>query len=394
MKVLLLGVGMQGKAALRDLALNSHVDEILTADKDIEGLKSYVAEAGFGDKVQCKHFDAEDAAQMKGLMSEDVQVVIDLLPIQFTNQAAKMAVEQGIHLVNTMRVTPEIEALAKEAKAKGITILPEFGLDPGIDLLLLGKAVRDFESLTEIWSYGSGIPEPDVADNPLRYKVTWTFEGVLFTYTRPAKIIQGGEVISIPGTDLFHPENVHMVTLEDFGSLEAFPSGDALPFAEQAGIDITKLDELGRYTLRYPGHCQFWRAMVDMHLLDDEPVILDGVAVDRRRFLAACMEPQLQLGPKERDVTILRVEVAGVRNGEKMNGVYQLIDYRDLKTGLTAMSRTVGYTASIGAILLGTSQLSKRGLLSPVSDVPYEVVMKELADRGIQASEQFTPLVD
>jgi saccharopine dehydrogenase-like NADP-dependent oxidoreductase len=104
------------------------------------------------------------------------------------------------------------------------------------------------------------------------------------------------------------------------------------------------------------------------------------------------MEPHLQLGPQERDVTILRVDVVGVRNGEKMGAVYQLIDYRDLETGFTAMSRTVGYTASIGAILLGTGQLAKRGLLSPVSDVPYEVVMKELADRGIQTSEQFTPL--
>jgi saccharopine dehydrogenase-like NADP-dependent oxidoreductase len=385
---------MQGKAALRDLALSPHVDEIIAADIDIEGLKSYVADTGFGEKVQCKYLDAGDDSQIKDLMSEDGQVAIDLLPIQFTNRAAKMAVEQGIHLVNTMRVSPEIKALAEKAEAKEITILPEFGLDPGIDLLLLGKAVRDFDNLTEIWSYGSGIPEPEAADNPLRYKVTWTFDGVLFTYTRPAIVIQGGKVVTIPGTALFHPENIHMVTLEDFGSLEAFPSGDALPFAEQAGIDITKLDELGRYTLRYPGHCQFWRTMVHMGLLDDEPVILDDVIVDRKRFLTACMEPHLQLGPKERDVTILRVEVVGVRNGEKTNGVYQLIDYRDLETGLTSMSRTVGYTASIGAILLGTGQLSKRGLLSPVSDVPYEMVMEELANRGIQTSEQFTPLVD
>ncbi len=392
MRVLLLGVGMQGKAALRDLALSPQVDEIIAADIDIEGLKSYVADTRLGNKIQCKFLDAEDAAQIKDLMSEDVQVAIDLLPMQFTNQAAAATVEQGIHLVNTMRATPEIQALDKKAKTKGITILPEFGLDPGIDLLFLGKAVRDFDTLKEIWSYGSGIPEPDAADNPLRYKITWTFEGVLFTYTRPAKVIQGGKVVSIPGTALFHPENIHMVTLEDFGSLEAFPSGDALPFAIQAGIDITKLEELGRYTLRYPGHCQFWRTMVGLHLLDDEPVMLDGAAVDRTRFLAACMEPHLQLGPQERDVTILRVEVVGMRDGEEMNGVYQLIDYRDLETGLTAMGRTVGFTASIGAILLGTDQLSQRGVLSPVRNVPYDVVMRELADRGIQVSEQFTPI--
>jgi saccharopine dehydrogenase-like NADP-dependent oxidoreductase len=392
MRVLLLGVGLQGKAALRDLALSPEVDEIIAADKDIKGLKSYVAEAGFGDKVLCKQLDAEDVSQAKDLMGQDVQVAIDLLPIQFTDQVAATAVREKIHLINTMAVSPEIAALAEEAKAKEITILPEFGLDPGIDLMLLGKAVQDFESLEEIRTYGAGIPEPDASDNPLRYKVTWTFDGVLFTYTRPGHMIQKGEVVKIPGDTLFHPENIHEVVLEDFGKLEAYPSGDALAYAKQGGIDVTGLRELGRYTLRWPGHCAFWRTMVEMHLLDDEPVMLNGTAVDRKRFLAACMEPHLQLGPQERDLAILRVEVVGVKNGEKMSAVYQLIDWRDLDTGFTAMSRTVGYTASIGAILVGKGEIAKRGILSPISDLPHEMIFQELAKRGIQVTEQFTPM--
>jgi saccharopine dehydrogenase-like NADP-dependent oxidoreductase len=389
MRVLLLGVGMQGKAALFDLAANPLVDEIIAADIDLEGLKSFVAAMNLGDKVHCEHLDAEDESRLGDLMSRDVQVAIDLLPIQFTARAAAAAIEAGVHLVNTMSVTPEIAALDEGAQAKEITILPAFGFDPGIDLLLLGKAVKEFDSLDEIRSYGSGIPEAAAADNPLRYKVTWTFDGVLFSYSRPGHMILGGEVVVVPGNALFHPDNIHEIEMEEFGNLEAFPSGDALAYAQQGGIDVTGLRELGRYTLRWPGHCAFWRTMVEMHLLDDEPVLVDGASVDRKRFLAAAMEPHLQLGPQERDLAILRVEAVGMKNGEKTRGVYQLIDRRDLETGFTAMSRTVGFTASIGAILVGTGQIATRGILSPVKDVPIDLVMKELADRGVRITEKF-----
>ena len=390
MKVLLLGVGMQGKAALRDLAASPQVDEIIAADIDLEGLESFVEGAGLGDKVQCEYLDAQDESRLVDIISRDVSVAIDLLPIPYTARAAAAAVEAGVHLVNTMHVSPEIAALEEQAQAKGITILPAFGFDPGIDLVLLGKAVKDFDILEEIWSYGSGIPEPEAADNPLRYKVTWTFDGVLSSYTRPGLLIRDGELVEVPWDALFHPVNIHEVALEAFGPLEAFPSGDALVYAQQAGIDVSGLRELGRYTLRWPGHCAFWRTMVEMHLLDNEPVMVDGTAVDRKRFLAAVMEPHLQLGPGERDLAILRVEAVGMRRGRKTRGVYQLIDRRDLATGLTAMSRTVGFTASIGALLLGTGKIDKRGILSPVRDVPIDFVIQDLATRGIQITEEFS----
>jgi saccharopine dehydrogenase-like NADP-dependent oxidoreductase len=141
---------------------------------------------------------------------------------------------------------------------------------------------------------------------------------------------------------------------------------------------------MARYTLRWPGHGRFWRALVDLGLLEDEPVMVDGVAVNRKRFLAAALEPHLQLGPVERDIVILRVEVWGRKDGRRARAVYQLIDRRDLETGLTAMNRTVGFTASIGAQLIGRGAIARRGLLSPVTDVPYDILVDELAKRDIQ----------
>ena len=145
---------------------------------------------------------------------------------------------------------------------------------------------------------------------------------------------------------------------------------------------------MGRYSLRYPGHSRFWRALVDLDLLEDEPVQVDGMEVDRKRFLAATMAPSLQLGLTERDIVILRVDLWGKKNGQPLRVVYDLIDRRDLSTGFTAMNRTVGFTASIGAQLIGRGIITKRGLLSPVTNVPYDVVVNELAKRGIRITSK------
>ena len=96
-----------------------------------------------------------------------------------------------------IETVPEVKVLATQAESRNVTILPEFGLDPGIDLVMLGEAVRSLDEVEEIWSYGGGIPEPEAASNPLKYKVTWTFEGVLNSYRRAGKVIRDGRIVQI-----------------------------------------------------------------------------------------------------------------------------------------------------------------------------------------------------
>jgi saccharopine dehydrogenase-like NADP-dependent oxidoreductase len=104
------------------------------------------------------------------------------------------------------------------------------------------------------------------------------------------------------------------------------------------------------------------------------------------------MEPHIRLGEKERDVAVIRVDVTGKKHGKKKRVVLQIIDHRDLATGFTAMSRTVGFTASIGALLIGSGRLDKHGLLSPLRDIPYDLFKEELAKRNILISEETSAL--
>ena len=384
MRILLLGVGMQGKVALYDLARSIEVTEVVAADREVDALRAHISDMGYGSKVRPEILNAADPGSIDRLLAQRPDVVVDLLPVPFSDVVAEAAVARGVHLVNTIYTSPALRRLAAQAQAKGITLLPEFGLDPGIDLAMLGQAVAEVDQIEGIISYGSGIPEPKAADNPLKYKITWTFGGVLESYRRDARLIRDGQLLEIDGRRVLDPEHMHKIDIEGVGQLEAFPNGDALPYADLLGLEALTLDDMGRYTLRWPGHGRFWRAIVDLGLLEDEPVMVDGVEVNRKRFLAAALAPRLQLGPAERDIVILRVEVLGRKDGRRARAVYQLIDRRDLETGQTAMSRTVGFTASIGAQLIGRGAITKRGLLSPVADVPYNLLVEELAKRDIQ----------
>jgi saccharopine dehydrogenase-like NADP-dependent oxidoreductase len=386
MKILLLGVGMQGKAALYDLVQQDSVSEIIAADLDLKALQAHVADKEYGQKVRCERVNVADSENLGKLITEDVDVIINLLPKQFINTIAEAALKHGVHMTFTSYITPELAAMADDIKAKNITILPEFGLDPGIDLVLLGHAVRSLDSVDDILCYGAGFPEPAAANTPINYKVTWTFEGVMKSYRRAGLVIRDGKTVEISDSDMFAAENIHLIDIPGVGKLEAFPNGDALKYADLLGIERSNLQNIGRYAMRWPGHCAFWKKMIDLHLLDSEPIFVDGVAVDRKKFLAEALAPHLQYTDDERDVTVVRVEANGQLNGEEKRLIYQMVDKRNLETGFMSMNRTVGFTVSIGALMIGSGQLTKRGLLSPINDIPFEPFVKELAARNIQVT--------
>jgi lysine 6-dehydrogenase len=387
MHVLLLGVGLQGKAALHDL-VTSGVEEITAADQDGEALKAYCQSRGYGGRVRCERVEAADPESVGQLLARRPDVVIDLLPSRFVTQIAQLAIRHRVHLVNTYYVSPEMRLLADEAIRGGVTVLPEFGMDPGIDLACLGHTVRCLDTVESLASYGAGFPAPEAANNPLKYKVTWTFAGVLSSYLRPGRFLRDGQIVEVEARRMFAPEYLHTLDLEGVGELEAFPNGDALKYLELLDLDIRDVRDMGRFVLRWPGHSAFWGALAGLGMLDEGCVEVDGVPVNRRNFLQASMEPLLQYGPDERDVAVIRVDAVGMKDGQRTRVVTHCLDYRDLETGFTAMTRTVGFTTSIGAQMILKGDIAKPGILTPVRDVPFDRLAEELRRRGIHVSTE------
>ncbi len=379
-QVVLLGLGMQGKAALHDLVAAPEVTHVWVADGDAKALHAHLATLG-SSKVQAVVLDGSDFPALVALL-ERAQVAVELLPAHLHERVARAAIAAGTHLVNASHASSALRSLDPEAQAADVAILPESGLDPGIDLVLARLAVQELDTVEAFSSYGAGIPEPQAADNPLKYKISWTFRGVLSAYTREARVLRDGRPVTIPGHSLFAPEHVHTLDVEGLGTLEAYPNGDVVHYLESLGL--TGVREAARYTARWPGHAAFWRPLVALGFLADDPIQVGETAVRPRDFLESLLAPQLQYGPQERDVAFLRVEARGLRAGRPHRVIYELVDFRDLETGFLAMQRTVGFTASIVARMLLTGQIQARGVLSPARDIPPEHLLAELGRRGIQ----------
>ncbi|MDD5678572.1 MAG: saccharopine dehydrogenase C-terminal domain-containing protein [Kiritimatiellae bacterium] len=382
MKILVMGLGMQGRAALHYLAASREVAEVIVADNNPVQAKMYIKKYG-NRKVRFAVMDAQNRKALTGLMASGVDAVVDLLPACFAEPVARAAVEAGVHLVNTFYANDAIQQLGKEAARKGVAILPEFGFDPGMDLVIGAQALSELDEVHEFYSYGSGFPEPKASANPLRYKITWTFDGVLKSYYRQAHVLKAGREVVIPADEMFAPANIHTVNVAFLGELEAFPNGNALKYKELFGLGAS-LQNMGRFVMRWPGHCAFWKKMVDLHFMDEKLLQIGSLRIAPRTFLCKLLEPQLRYAKTERDVAYIRVDVRGLKNGRRTRVIYELFDYRDLATGLMAMNRAVGYTACIGAKMIVRGDIAGRGVLSPARDVNFLVFRDEIKKCGMR----------
>jgi saccharopine dehydrogenase-like NADP-dependent oxidoreductase len=262
------------------------------------------------------------------------------------------------------------------------------GMDPGIDLILGRLAVDELDVVHGMRSYGAGLPEPACAgDNPIHYKITWTFEGVLRAYMRPARFLRDGQEAAIPAGQIFRPENGHTLEVPGVGTLDAYYNGDAIRYIEIFGLG-PELKEMGRFAMRWPGHNPFWNVMAELGFLEETPTPAGGGGISPRRFVVEHLAPRLQFRDSERDMVVIRVEAWGVKNRKPRRVVYELIDYRDLATGLFAMNRTVGYTTSIAAQLILAGKIRQAGVLTPVRDVPAPEVVAELEKRGMKVQRR------
>jgi saccharopine dehydrogenase-like NADP-dependent oxidoreductase len=306
-----------------------------------------------------------------------------MLPIALALTAAQAALDAGIPFVSS-NYTYDLAQLHESAiRQKGI-ILPEMGLDPGIDLVMGRLAVDELDVVHGLYSYGGGVPAPECADtSPIRYKISWVFDRVLDVYVRSSQMIKNGKPYEVPGDKLFHEGYFHEIEFPGVGTVEAYPNGNAERYVEIFGLG-DELQEMARFAVRWTGHSAFWRTVVDLGLLEEEPIMVNGSQVSPRAFLSKCLTPHLQYENQERDVALLRVKAWGLKAGKKVQATYDLVDYRDLETGLFAMNRTVGFTSSIGAQMILEGKITEHGVLSPVRHVPPHEFMEEIKARGMK----------
>jgi lysine 6-dehydrogenase len=376
--ILVLGAGLQGSACAYDLALREGF-EVTLADRDEKLLERALSELGPArERVHGAALDVADRDAVRKLMSEH-HAVVSGVPYFLNPALAEDAVESGASFTdmggNTDLVLQEL-ALDTRARARGVSIVPDMGLAPGLANLLAVDAMQRFEKVDSVAIRVGGLPlEPKP---PLGYMMLFSMHGLINEYWGDSLVLEEGEVKKVPTFSVLEELEVPGV-----GALEAFPTSggiSTLPMTYRG-----KVRTMDYKTLRYPGHYARMRCIKELGLLDETPIDVPGGRVKPRDVFAACAEPRLT-HPGARDRSVVIVFVEGERGGQRERLVRWIVDEHDAESGHSSMRRTTAYPVSI------VSAMQARGEIPPGAQpaeiaVPCAAFVARLALRSIQVHE-------
>ena len=374
MKMLVLGAGLQGSACAYDLLQDPEVEEVRLADIRISDIEPFLAPYS-GKRLIPTPLDVRDHDAVSGLM-QDSDAVMCALPYYFNYDMAVCAVDAGVHfcdLGGNTEIVFKQKTLHERARAEEASVIPDCGLAPGMVNIIAEHGIRQLDSVEAVRIYVGGLPQNP--EPPLNYQIVYSIEGVLDYYTTLSWVVRGGKRTRVKALSEREP-----VEFKKLGTLEAFHTAGGLStmaFRYEGTIPTMEYK-----TLRYPGHAQIMENIRDLGLLDLEPVDVKGMKVSPRDVFIATVGPRLRK-PNGRDLVALRVTVEGRKGGKKKKLGWELLDYYDEKTGISAMERTTGFSLAITGLMQARQQVQGAGVLTPDEAMPPELYIAELAKRGI-----------
>jgi lysine 6-dehydrogenase len=293
---------------------------------------------------------------------------------------ARACIEAGVSFCdlggNNAVVAAEL-ALDEQARAAGVNVIPDCGLAPGMVSVLAMHGAQRFSALDSIHIRVGGLPQKP--EPPLNYQIVFSPEGLINEYIEPARVIRDGEIVEVGSmTELewleFPPP---------YGKLEAFQTSGGTSTLPDTFFG--KVRELDYKTLRYPGHCEQFKLLIDLGLTSSEPVSADGATVSPRRVLNEVLLRNLPAdGP---DLVFVSLAFTGTLEGQTRTLRYTIIDRQDEQTGLSAMMRTTAFPASIIAQMMARGETTRRGAVPQELAVSPDKFVAELARRNIVIRE-------
>jgi lysine 6-dehydrogenase len=380
MRMLVLGAGLQGSACAYDLLRQPNVDRVTLADLQPGRAAPFVKHAGggggagTGKRLALTRLDVKDTKRLRPLL-ERHDAVLCALPYYFNLAVTKAAVAAGIHcadLGGNTEIVRRQKKLHPVAKRKGISVIPDCGLAPGMVNIIAAEGIRRVGHADTVMIYVGGLPQHP--EPPLNYQIVYSLEGALDYYTTPSWVLRDGKPARVDA--LSEVETVEFPA--PVGTLEAFHTGggiSTMPWA-YAG----KVRTMEYKTLRYRGHVAIMRALRDLGLLDLKPMAVRGVKVAPRDAFIAAVSPKLTK-PQGRDLVALRVEVTGATG---RRAAWQLLDYYDEQHGISAMMRATGYSLAVTGMMQVDGRITAHGVHTPDEAVPFQAYVDELAKRGVE----------
>jgi len=380
MRMLVLGAGLQGSACAYDLLQNPAITEVRLADQRVDRLPAFLQSYIGKGRLTTIQLDVKDAKAVAAAMA-GVQSVMCALPYYLNPPMTEAAIAAGAHfcdLGGNTEIVQQQQRLKASAEAKGVTVVPDCGLAPGMVNILAQLGIDRCDTVDSVRIFVGGLPQHP--EGPLNYQIVYSIEGVLDYYTTLSWIIRDGKQLQVKALSEIEP--IHFDA--PVGELEAFHTAGGL--STMAFRYQGKIPNMEYKTLRYPGHAKIMEAIRELGLLELEPVQVKGTTIVPREVAIAQMQPRLtkQNSP---DLVALRVVVTGTKGGKPITHSFELVDRYDAAHGISAMMRTTGYSLSITGQLQAEGAVSPAGVHTPDECMPGERYIAELAKRGIAIAQ-------
>lgn len=439
-RILVIGAGRSSSTLIKYLLDNAQSEDWKITVCDVD-LPLAERKTGGHDRAEAKLFDANDEVLRKELIQQH-DLVISMLPASLHYTIVKDCMEAGKNVITPSYITKEIKALDQELKNRGLLVLNEIGLDPGIDHLsamkLLdeirstGAEIRCFESFT------GGLIAPESDNNPWGYKFTWNPRNVVLA--GQGGVVQfkhGGRFKYIPYHKLF--SRTEFIDIEGYGRFEGYANRDSLKYREV--YNLMDVPTIYRGTLRRPGFCRAWNILVQLGATDDSYTMVDSEKMTYRQFLNSFlaynprdsvelklraylkmdhddlsfhliewlglfeedviglpnatpaqilqkrMEEKMSLDPGDKDMIVMWHKIGYEIKGQKHEINSSLVVTGDDQTH-TAMSKTVGLPMGIAAKHILNGNISLHGALLPIQKEIYHPILKELEELEITFHEK------
>jgi saccharopine dehydrogenase (NADP+, L-glutamate forming) len=434
-KILVLGAGMVSRPMIRYL-LDQPDFHVIMASRTVSKAERMIDGHPRGESFS---LDVTDDKKVEEFVSK-ADVVVSLLPYTFHVKVAEMCIKHRKQMITTSYVSDAMRALDKKAKAAGVIILNECGLDPGIDHMSAMRIIHKIENnkgkVVSFKSSTGALPSYEANNNPFGYKFSWSPRGVLLASRNAAKWLENGKEISIPGEQLF--EHYYLQDIKGVGTFENYPNRNSVPYKDIYGLKDAKT--VYRGTLRMTGWCETLRKIVALGWLSEElPKGFSGnsygdltrqligakpkenlpeatakylnlppyAAVIKRLewlglfgneplpkekntpldYLNVLTLQKMSMGGHERDMVVMHHEFIAQYPSKKEYVTSTLVDY-GVPDGDTSVARTVALPAAIAVKMILKKQITMTGVHIP--DVPeiYNPILDELETLGITFDEK------
>ena len=340
-KYCIIGSGRQGTAAAFDIVNHGNPKSLTIIDSNNNNLE------GCKDKIKkLTNFDVDiiniDIKNQQKLIESllDVDIFLSSVPYMFNLYLTDIAIKSKTSMVDlgghTNNVIKQLEK-SKEAKEAGITIVPDCGMGPGMNVSMALLAMEGFDEVEEVRVWDGGLPQEPRP--PWNYNLFFNIAGLTNEYDGNAYFIRNGKVAEVPCF-----EDIEILEFDSIGNLEAAVTSGGLSTMPWTFENKIKL--LENKTLRYKGHWEQMIAFRQLGLFREEKLKIDNIEISPRDFYHTLLEPKLEQN-NLKDICIMRTEATGVLNGVKTTKKVECIEKYNEDTEFLAMEMWTGFHASM-----------------------------------------------